>query len=100
MCAVPLLSSPKKYRVRHLHFGVDVAQHAVQTHNVVDDIIKLEESNVHLGSAHLKRGSCPLLQHHLTQPAHLEEEEEEMDQRRVLQPSLRLVPRNPLTGSS
>lgn len=49
---------PQKYRVRHLHFRVDVAQHAVQAHDVVDDIIKLEKRNIHLGTAHLKTGSC------------------------------------------
>lgn len=49
--------SAREYRVRHLHLGVDVAQHVVQPHNVVNDIIKLEERKVHLGVAHLKGGS-------------------------------------------
>lgn len=54
-----------KYRVRHLHFRVDVAQHAVQAHNVVDDIIKLEKRNVRVGLARLKRVAAYLPQPNL-----------------------------------
>lgn len=46
----------QQYRVGHLHFRIDVAKDIVQTHNVVNDIIKLEKRKVHLGRAHQEMG--------------------------------------------
>lgn len=88
MCPPAQPSPAQEYRVWHLHLRVDVAQHIVQAHNVVNDIIKLEERKVHLGMTYLKSGSHPPTP---TPPHPTCCLEEEMNQRKGLRLSLRLV---------